>query len=553
MNLQEQASIIAGNILKHYPREEVNNAIGLTGYEQYQENPVGFVEEVLKEKPTEDIKRMMNSVRDNVITIARSSNGTGKTWGAARLAAWVYKAFPESQVWTAAAPPEDNLKKLLWGEIGDILNKHKDVFKGDEKKSLHIQRTPLQFITGVTIPSSGTNAERVAKFSGKHAPVLVFILDEGDAIPDAVYEGIESCMSGGTIVRLLIMFNPRHESGEVWRKERSGLANVVEMSAFRHPNVITGKNLIPGAVTREVTVQRINEWCRPLNKEELKKYVKGRDNDVFFLPKFLNGVVAAKKKKGESYPPLKPGPYKIENAVFSYMVLGRYPTEGASQLISRTWIDAARTRWDAYVAKFGEVPPKGVSCVMGQDVAEEGVDSNTSCFRWGGFVERFLGWSKIDVIETGDKAAEQYHARHPVKHCAVDATGIGSGVAPHMRRIGCTAYGVKVAERNDKVCEFGEFGLVRDEMMWAVREWLRTDTGAMLPPDDDLIEELMCPTWRTVGKYVKVMSKDGKDGMRDRLKRSPDKFDALALTFAPVKIKKRISGVRIKPADYVWS
>jgi len=122
-----------------------------------------------------------------------------------------------------------------------------------------------------------------------------------------------------------------------------------------------------------------------------------------------------------------------------------------------------------------------------------------------------------------------------------------------MRRMGCNSYGVKVAERNEKICEFGEFGIVRDEIMWAVREWLRTDSGSMLPPDDELIEELMCPTWKTVGKYVKIMSKNEKDGMRERLKRSPDKFDALALTFAQVKIKKRIAPVKIKPADYVWS
>ena len=553
MDIAEQANILADNILKHVPRADIEAAIGLTGYEKYQDNPIGFIEEVLNESPTADIKEMMLSVRDNVTTIARSANGTGKTWGAARLATWFYKCFPECQVWTAAAPPEDNLKKLLWGEIGNVLNTHKEVFKNDDIKTLHVQRTPLQFMTGVTIPASGTHTERVAKFSGKHAPVLVFILDEGDAIPDAVYEGIESCMSGGTIVRLLIMFNPRHESGEVWRKERSGLANVVEMSAFRHPNVITGKDLIPGAVSRQVTCQRIHDWCKPLDNEELKKYEKGNDHDIFELPKFLEGVVVEKQKKGEFYPPLKPGPYKVENHVFHYMVLGKYPSQGASQLISREWIDNARARWDAYVARFREEPPKGVSCVMGQDVAEEGVDSNTSCFRWGGFVERFVDWSKIDVIETGDRAAEEYHARSPMKHCAVDATGVGVGVAPHMRRLGCNAFKIKVAERNEKICEFGEFGLVRDEIMWAVREWLRTDTGAMLPPDDDLIEELMCPTWKTVGKYVKVLSKDGKDGMRALLKRSPDKFDALALTFAQVKIKKRITAVRIKPADYAWS
>lgn len=557
MQPQQIAEQLGENILRLFPRSEIEGALGMTGYEKYQDDPVGFVEQVLGEHPTNDVKIMMESVRDNVTTVARSANGTGKSWGAARIATWFYKCFSDCQVYTAAAPPEDNLKTILWGEIGSILEKQSELFKNDDVTSLKITRQSLQFIKGVTIPSSGTHAERVGKFSGKHAPVLVFILDEGDAIPDAVYEGIESCMSGGTIVRILIMFNPRHESGEVWRKEKSGLASVVEMSAFRHPNVVTGENKIPGAVTREVTCQRINEWCRPLRADELEKYEPGAEHDIFELPDFLENVVVEKKLKGQYYEPLKPGPHKITNPVFSYMVLGKYPSAGANQLISRDWIDAARSRWDAHVEKFGETPTRGTTCIMGQDVAEEGADSNTSCFRWGGFVERFIEWSKIDLNETGDKASEEYHARSKtasgIRHCCVDATGIGAGVAPHMRRLGCTSIGVKVAERPEKKIEEGEFGILRDQLMWSVREWLRLDTGSMLPPDDELIEELMCPTWKTVGKYVKVMSKNGKDGMRERLKRSPDKFDALALTFAPVNIKKRINSVKVRPADYVWS
>ena len=114
----------------------------------------------------------------------------------------------------------------------------------------------------MTIPASGTPAQREAKFSGKHAPNLLFIIDEGDAVPDEVYKGIESCMTGGH-ARLLIMFNPRAEIGEPSRMERDGRASVVHLSAFSHPNLIQGKDVIAGAVTRETTVRRINQWCRP--------------------------------------------------------------------------------------------------------------------------------------------------------------------------------------------------------------------------------------------------------------------------------------------------
>jgi hypothetical protein len=212
-------------------------------FESYQDDPVGFGRDILKETYTDEVQAMMESVRDYPITIAKSANATGKTHGAARVAVWWYLAFPECQVYSAAAPPESNLKKLLWGEVGTITEKHPDLFKGDIK-NLHISRGAQTFLTGVTIPSSGSEAQREAKFSGKHSPHILFIIDEGDAVPDEVYKGIESCMSGGH-ARLLIMFNPRAEAGAPYRMERDGRANVVHLSAFNHPNVRAGQDENP--------------------------------------------------------------------------------------------------------------------------------------------------------------------------------------------------------------------------------------------------------------------------------------------------------------------
>jgi len=52
----------------------------------------------------------------------------------------------------------------------------------------------------------------------------------------------------------------------------------------------------------------------------------------------------------------------------------------------------------------------------------------------------------------------------------------------------------------------------------------------MLPPDELLIEELHTPTYEVENGKVRVMK---KSIIRDLLKRSPDRADALCLTFAP--------------------
>jgi len=468
----------------------------------------------------------MNSVRDYPVTIARSANAVGKTHAAARVVTWFYKAFENSQVYTTAAPPVNNLRLLLWGELGAIASENPALFSDDRVLTLHIERDPQSFITGVTIPMSGTSAQREAKFSGKHAPYLLFVIDEGDAIPDEVYSGIESCMSGGH-ARLLIMFNPRHESGPVYRMERDGLGNVVELSAFRHPNVVTGNDVIPGAVDQEKTLRRINEWTRALANGEKP------DQECFSVDEecpYLVGLTC-QSLGGKEYPPLPSGWRKITNPAFSYMVLGKYSALSESQLISRSWINDARSRWDLYVAENGEVPPKGISPLMGQDVAEFGADANVACFRYGGWVKPLISWSGMDIDLTGSKAAELYH-QHKASGAMIDATGVGAGVAPKMSRLDCAATGVKVASSPTYSTEMGEFGNMRDQLWWSAREWLRTDTGAMLPPDEYLIEELTTPKYAIINGKIKVMS---KDVMKDLLKRSPDRADALCLTFAPIE------------------
>ena len=462
----------------------------------------------------------MESVRDHPVTVAQSSNAVGKTFAAAKIAVWWYKVFSDSQIYTAAAPPESNLKKLLWGEIGGTVEKHPDLFKSDTITNLHISRSAQSFLTGVTIPMSGSEAQREAKFSGKHSPHLLFILDEGDAIPDEIYRGIESCMSGG-YARLLVMFNPRAEVGEAYRMIRDGRANVVKLSAFNHPNVISGKDIIPGAVTRETTIRRLNEWCRPLADGEQF------DSECFDLPAFLQGLTA-RSQSGREYPPLRPGHYKIMEPAFSYMVLGQYPAQGNTQLISKEWIAKARSRWDAYVLEHGERPPEHTSATMGLDIGEFGADANCACFRYGGYVERLVSWGGVDTVITWDRAISEYKNRR-VSVANVDATGVGAGVAPHMQRGDCTATPIKVASSPTEKTELGEFQILRDQLWWACREWLRTDTGAMLPPDELLIEELQTPTYEVVNGKVRVMK---KATMRELLKRSPDRGDALCLTFA---------------------
>ncbi len=448
---------------------------------------------------------------------------------AARIALWWYETFPDSQVYVTAAPPLENLKNILWGEIQSVVQGHAEIFTNERTGTLVISRSPRSFVTGVAIPTTGTSEERQAKFSGKHAPYLLFIVDEGDAVPEEVYKGIEGCMSGGN-ARLLIMFNPKMSRGPVYDLEHTGRGKVVHLSAFRHPNVIEGRDVIPGAVTRETVVRRINEWTRPLIEGETPGEI-----EKFEVPDFLVGTVAH-SLSGNPYPPLPAGERVVEEPGFYYMVLGIYPAQGANQLISSEWVDRARSRYDQWVAERGEKPPADIRPRMGLDVAEYGPDWNVPFLRYGSFVARVPKiWQGVDPMQTADKAY-QLCERYGVDIVLVDATGVGSGVAPAISRKkrGLRAVSIKVAGKpgNFLRIEQGEFYALRDQLWWALREWLRTDPAAMLPPEPLLVQELLVPTYEVVGKTVRVMD---KNTMREYLKRSPNFADALALTFCPAE------------------
>lgn len=522
---QAQIDDTADRILKALGPEKALRLIDKDiRFSKYQDDPVGFGEQVLGESYTDDAKAMMESVRDYEITVAMSANAVGKSHGSARLAIWHYLCFPDSQTYTAAAPPEDNLRRILWGEIGDITAKHPELFVDHQVNLLNIQKSPRHFLSGVTIPMSGDAKTREARFSGKHAPYLMFVFDEGDAIPDEVYAGRESCTSGGKF-RTLIMLNPRQMKGSVYRMVRDGHANVVHLSAFNHPNVISGQNIIPGAVDRNTTARRIVQMCRPLIEGE-----KTDSIDTFDLPDYLAGY-QAQDQKGELLDPLVPGKYHVTDSAFSHMVLGRYPSQADNQLISVDWINRARERWQLWVQRFGEVAPAYVEPIAGLDVGELGNDPSVWCARYGGYLTRFKEWTGVDTVFTGDRSIEL--ARESLIKCTmVDGNGVGAGVAPHMMRKGYAARGVKTQESPDDrelAPDLGEFKILRDQLAWQVREWLRTDPNAMIPPDEELIEELSIPTYSVEGRFVKLMK---ADVYKDLLKRSPNKFSALCLTFA---------------------
>jgi len=510
-------------------------------YEIYQDDPVGFVSEVLGATLWSKQVEMLEAVRDTEIVHIRSATGVGKTFGLAQLAIWIYKAYPGSQVYTTTAPPEANLKRLLWAEIYSLTKEFPELFADDDiRASMFITRHPKEFITGVTIPVSSSDEDIETKWSGKHAPVIVFEADEGDGIPDPVYKGMDGCMSGG-MARQIICYNPKKKSGEIYRREKEGRALVIEMSALDHPNVLTGEDIIPGAVTRAKTVERIHLWTEP----------KPLDMDVnstcWEIPEFLYGVTG-KMNDGTIIPPLLPGIRVVIDNQFWYKVLGQYPPGGVDRLIWDEWIDMAVSKWELMRAAHDGIvtPPAGIQPTMGLDVADFGPDHHSACFRYGMWVDVPELWKDSDPSDAADKAARMY-IRRDAKMCKVDATGVGAGTPGNMVKWGrrqtprkrIVAVRVMVAESARGTAgveaDYAEFFQLRDESYWTLRTVFRKGEIA-IPPETyneacrRLHDSLKAVDYEITGKnLIRVTT---KQIMRKRLTFSPDEMEALMLSYA---------------------
>src|SRR5204862_354817 len=100
-------------------------------------------------------------------------------------------------------------------------------------------------------------AEAVAGISGRN---LLYILDEASGIPDEIYEAIEGNRAGGA--RVVLLGNPTKTTGEFFDAfhAKARFYKTITVSSEQTPNVVTGRDEIPGLATRAWIEEKREEW-----------------------------------------------------------------------------------------------------------------------------------------------------------------------------------------------------------------------------------------------------------------------------------------------------
>ena len=342
----------------------------------------------------------------------------------------------------------------------------------------------------------------------------MFIVTEASGIGDDTFSAIEGNLQGDS--RILIVFNPNTPVGYAARSQRSDRWARYRLNSLTAPNVVEKRLVFPGQVNYEWVVDKVEEWCTPISPDE-----RAEEFDDFEF-------------EGKWYRP---------EDLFRKKVLGKFPKVGDDVLIPQQWIEAAQERW---IAAQGKEPTGDDIRFLGVDVAGMGRDSTVYCERKGRWVAPLTARNSGGTADHMAVAGEIHTRRgfHPRMVVSIDTIGEGAGVYSRCletddRRyiISCKySEGAKQFERDlSDITGQYRFVNMRAYLFWCVRDWLnpKNQTGAMLPPDNQLLEEATEIRWsfRSDGRIII----EPKEDIKTRLGRSPDRFDALANTFYPVR------------------
>ena len=318
----------------------------------------------------------------------------------------------------------------------------------------------------------GISTDKEFNLQGFHSPNLLVIVTEAHAVSQQKIEELRRLNP-----KCFIMTgNPFCIGGEFYDAfhSRRSLYKTINISAFDTPNLIEGKTVIPGLVTKEDVQRHKDEW--------------GEDSALY------KGTV-----KGEF-------PDNLQEAVIPLMA-----------------VQAAAGR------ELPEQPNLRGPVIVTCDVARSGQNKTVVFLRQGKaarIVWRVQGKDTMETVGFLIRFCKKVDADYLV----IDDAGVGGGVVDRVRELKGEGHiqstfllpvnaGRRAPKSPDK---YGNWGT---EIWWAMRDWF-TDDEPVIDNDPPLIGQCSSRTYTIASNGIVRI--DPKESMP----KSPDEADALALSFA---------------------
>lgn len=476
---------------------------------------------------------IVHSVLNNRRTSVAGCVGSTKTYALAlSVIAFLHAYGPHAEVYTTA-PTFRQVKKVSWKEIRKVIRRAR-VPLGGRLLDTEYKLDDDWFAIGFS-PKDPDSVQ------GVHARNLLIVIDEAQGVGQDIIEAAENAMAGGN-AHLLLLFNPNavpgQEAYECAHSKRH-LYNHITIDAFNTPNVRQRRTVIPGAIE----FAQVKEWVKTFGWDSNFVRVKVRA----LYPKQAEDCVIPidwieKAMHREPHPDdarfmldLRPISQRAEEAESAAADQEAEADEKSRQALNIAAAQAGMEEPYPPEPKAG-VPGKRRRAA-GVDVARFGEDSSVVAPIVGRRVLKLKLVHGKDNAEVCGLVKRVIRALRPDK-VLVDEIGTGSGVVDMARAD--KQYMVRGCNVAEKAKNDEEFDDLRSELWWSLREALDPtgDAPLTLPYDLELMAELSVVRYGLTRRgRIRVES---KDEIRKRLKRSPDRADAVvmanhaAATSAPV-------------------
>ncbi len=453
----------------------------------WRAEPHTFVRQVFSAEPDAWQLKGLEGLPTNPRTAYSACKGPGKTTKLAWSGWWKMLCFRDAQG-GALSITGDNLRDNLWKELAYWRARSPIIQAAFDQHSERItsrESPETWFLSARSFPKSANADEQSNALAGLHGPAPFWLLDEiGDMDPGVISAAKGIFATKGQAATIVAAGNPTSLDGALYWLTATD-------SAQWRIIYITGD---PDDPDRSPRIDI--DWARA------EIAALGRDN-----------------------------PWVMVN------ILGRFPPKGANQLIGVNDVAAAMSR------KAGVLDYAGDPWVWGLDPARSeaaGADEASLSRRKGIMTMPFLTWRG----QTGPALADQVmfllgeaekNGEKPSK-IFVDVGGVGTSAYDHLvhMQLGNLVTAVDFGGKAVHEKHFDK----RTEMWADMADWIK-GRPACLPEDPVLRGELVSPRY----EYRRVSHRtcfklESKDEMKKRGVRSPNRADALALTFAhPVVVE----------------
>jgi len=448
------------------------------GVARYYDDPLGFAADCIDWRGdglTEYQEEIIGELPARKREAVRGPHGLGKSTISAVTTLWFALTRDAAGIdWKVAttAGSWHQLTQYLWPEIHKWAGRIRwDVVRdGRPFTRQELQNLNLRLAHGHAFAGASANA---ALIEGAHADSLLFVYDEGKAIPAGTYDACEGAFSGTGEAFALVLSTPGAPQGRFHdiQVRRPGYED------WHAVHVTLERGIAAGRISREWAEQRARQW-------------------------------------GET------------SAIYVNRVRGEFHAGDEDSVIPLAWAEAAVARWHEW-DDAGRIDG-GVPRTVGVDVARSGEDKTVLAVRNGPVLVELRRSVKEDTMMTtgrvvGVMAGEDW-PRTPV----VDVDGIGAGVVDRLRELGHQVEAFNAAAGTKRKDVTGELSYLnkRAAAWWGMREMLDPSSGSdiCLPDDDMLLGDLSAPQWR-IQSAGKIQVEEKKE-IKKRLGRSTDDGDA---------------------------